>query len=45
MFGYADDELDSIIRGKLDDEHVYIQMSLDKTQAPGARAEHPREVG
>jgi hypothetical protein len=41
MFGYADDELDSIIRGKLDDEHVYIQMSLDKTQAAGV---HERNI-
>jgi len=35
MFGYADDELDSIIRDKLASEHVYVQMSLDKTQAGG----------
>ena len=33
MFGYADEELDTIIRGKLTSEHVYVQMSLDKTQA------------
>ena len=33
MFGYADEELDSIIRHKLTSEHVYVQMSLDKTQA------------
>ena len=33
MFGYADEELDTIIRDKLTSEHVYVQMSLDKTQA------------
>jgi hypothetical protein len=41
MFGYADDELDSIIRSKLADEHVYIQMSLDKTQSAGV---HERNI-
>ena len=35
MFGYDDDELDEIIRGKLHDEHVYVQMSLDKSQSGG----------
>jgi phosphatidylserine/phosphatidylglycerophosphate/cardiolipin synthase-like enzyme len=35
MFGYADDELDAIIRSKLTSEHVYVQMSLDSTQAAG----------
>jgi phosphatidylserine/phosphatidylglycerophosphate/cardiolipin synthase-like enzyme len=33
MFGYADEELDTIIRSKLTSEHIYVQMSLDKTQA------------
>ncbi len=33
MFGYADEELDTIIRHKLTSEHIYVQMSLDKTQA------------
>lgn len=41
MFGYADDELDSIIREKLASEHVFVQMSLDKTQAAGA---HESEI-
>jgi phosphatidylserine/phosphatidylglycerophosphate/cardiolipin synthase-like enzyme len=35
MFGYDDDELDSIIRRKLANEHVYVQMSLDSRQAAG----------
>jgi phosphatidylserine/phosphatidylglycerophosphate/cardiolipin synthase-like enzyme len=35
MFGYDDSDLNSIILEKLEDEHVYVQMSLDKTQAKG----------
>jgi phosphatidylserine/phosphatidylglycerophosphate/cardiolipin synthase-like enzyme len=35
MFGYDDDELDTIIRQKLGDVHVYVQMSLDRTQSKG----------
>jgi hypothetical protein len=35
MFGYDDDELNKIIQGKLGDEHVYVQMSLDRSQAAG----------
>lgn len=37
MYGYDDDELDTLIRTKLDAAHVYVQMSLDKTQAAGKR--------
>src|SRR6059058_2659472 len=33
MYGYDDDELNDIIISKLDDQHVYVQMSLDKSQA------------
>ena len=41
MFGYDDDELDSIIREKMDAEHVFVQMSLDSTQAQGV---HEKEL-
>ena len=36
MYGYDDSELNSIIQGKLADEHVYVQMSLDRSQSAGA---------
>jgi phosphatidylserine/phosphatidylglycerophosphate/cardiolipin synthase-like enzyme len=36
MFGYDDDELNTIIQGKLADERVFVQMSLDRRQAAGA---------
>ncbi|MCW2934712.1 MAG: hypothetical protein JWM19_5674, partial [Actinomycetia bacterium] len=41
MFGYDDDELNKIIQGKLADEHVYVQMSLDRSQASG---EHEKQI-
>ena len=41
MFGYDDDELNQIIQGKLADENVYVQMSLDRSQASGA---HEKEI-
>jgi phosphatidylserine/phosphatidylglycerophosphate/cardiolipin synthase-like enzyme len=41
MFGYDDDELNSIIQAKLANEHVYVQMSLDRSQATGA---HEKQI-
>ncbi len=41
MFGYDDEELNAIIQQKLADEHVYVQMSLDRGQAAGV---HEREI-
>jgi phosphatidylserine/phosphatidylglycerophosphate/cardiolipin synthase-like enzyme len=41
LFGYDDDELDAVIRSKLENEHIYVQMSLDKSQAGGV---HEREI-
>jgi phosphatidylserine/phosphatidylglycerophosphate/cardiolipin synthase-like enzyme len=41
MFGYDDDELNSIIQAKLADQKVYVQMSLDRRQAAGA---HERQI-
>lgn len=35
MFGYDDDELDAIIRAKIQDGDVYVQGTLDKSQASG----------
>jgi hypothetical protein len=41
MFGYDDDKLNDIIQEKLNDEHVYVQMSLDRSQASGV---HEKEI-
>jgi phosphatidylserine/phosphatidylglycerophosphate/cardiolipin synthase-like enzyme len=41
MFGYDDSDLNSIILEKLEDERVYVQMSLDKTQSKGI---HERQL-
>jgi len=35
MFGYDDDELDGTIRGLVASEHVFVQGTLDKSQASG----------
>ena len=35
MYGYDDDDVDDIVRAKLASQHVYVQMSLDRTQAAG----------
>jgi phosphatidylserine/phosphatidylglycerophosphate/cardiolipin synthase-like enzyme len=41
MFGYDDAELNKIIQSKLADENVYVQMSLDRSQATGA---HEKQI-
>lgn len=41
MFGYDDDELNKIIQGKLADEKIFVQMSLDRSQASGV---HEKEI-
>ena len=40
MYGYDDAELNTVLQAKLNDEKVYVQMSLDSTQAAGS-AEKP----
>lgn len=35
MFGYDDDELDAIISHLIESDHVYVQGTLDKSQAGG----------
>jgi phosphatidylserine/phosphatidylglycerophosphate/cardiolipin synthase-like enzyme len=42
MYGYADRELDDIVRAKLGDTRVYVQMSLDKSQSKSSKTE--REI-
>src|SRR5579859_6074612 len=35
MYGFDDDELAQVIFDKMDKENVYVQLSLDSTQAAG----------
>ena len=39
MYGYDDPELNSVLKSALNNENMYVQMSLDSTQAAG-KAEH-----
>jgi phosphatidylserine/phosphatidylglycerophosphate/cardiolipin synthase-like enzyme len=39
MFGYDDTDLDDIIKSKLVNEHVYVQMSLDRSQSKSGKTE------
>lgn len=41
MYGYDSDELDGVIQTKLSSGDIYVQMSLDKSQAGGV---HEREL-
>jgi phosphatidylserine/phosphatidylglycerophosphate/cardiolipin synthase-like enzyme len=41
MYGYDDDELNKIIQSKLADDNVYVQMSLDRSQAAG---DHEKQI-
>jgi hypothetical protein len=41
MYGYDDDELDVVIRSKLESDKIFVQMSLDKSQAAG---KHEKEI-
>lgn len=41
MFGYDDDELNKIIQDKLINDSVYVQMSLDRSQAAGV---HEKQI-
>jgi phosphatidylserine/phosphatidylglycerophosphate/cardiolipin synthase-like enzyme len=36
MYGYDDDELDQAIRDKLSSDKIFVQLSLDRSQAAGA---------
>jgi phosphatidylserine/phosphatidylglycerophosphate/cardiolipin synthase-like enzyme len=39
MYGYDDTDLNTVLQSALNDEKMYVQMSLDSTQAAG-KAEH-----
>ena len=41
MYGYNDEELDAVIKDKLESDQIFVQMSLDKTQAAG---KHERQI-
>jgi phosphatidylserine/phosphatidylglycerophosphate/cardiolipin synthase-like enzyme len=39
MFGYDDTDLDDIVKSKLVNEHVYVQVSLDRSQSQSGKTE------
>jgi phosphatidylserine/phosphatidylglycerophosphate/cardiolipin synthase-like enzyme len=41
MFGYDDEQLNQVVRTQLNSTNVYVQMSLDKSQAAGV---HERDI-
>jgi phosphatidylserine/phosphatidylglycerophosphate/cardiolipin synthase-like enzyme len=41
MYGYDDEELDAVLRDKLESDKIFVQMSLDKTEAAGV---HEKEI-
>jgi phosphatidylserine/phosphatidylglycerophosphate/cardiolipin synthase-like enzyme len=41
MYGYDDEELDAVIKDKLESDKIFVQMSLDKTQAA---SKHEKEI-
>jgi phosphatidylserine/phosphatidylglycerophosphate/cardiolipin synthase-like enzyme len=41
MYGYDDDQLNQVIQGQLASNSIYVQMSLDSTQASGV---HEKEI-